>query len=111
MYPLGGMTLVNANSANAGNWGAEAGNNGRELGRPDSSLSRAKPGLLLHQLLDRHQQQHVQTFATAWYTRLAVMSCPSDGDQQGFRNSDQATATARTSPPGSRHPPRAVARR
>jgi prepilin-type N-terminal cleavage/methylation domain-containing protein/prepilin-type processing-associated H-X9-DG protein len=24
--------------------------------------------------------------ATAWYTRLSVLSCPSDGDQQGFRN-------------------------
>jgi prepilin-type processing-associated H-X9-DG protein len=28
----------------------------------------------------------VSTFATAWYTRLAVLSCPSDGDQAGFRN-------------------------
>ena len=25
--------------------------------------------------------------ATVWYTRLSVLSCPSDGDQQGFRNS------------------------
>ena len=24
--------------------------------------------------------------ATVWYTRLNVLSCPSDGDQQGFRN-------------------------
>src|SRR5208337_4943308 len=28
MYPLGGVTLVNANPALAGTWGAEAGNNG-----------------------------------------------------------------------------------
>ena len=26
-------------------------------------------------------------FATVWYTRLGVLSCPSDGDQEGFRNS------------------------
>src|SRR5262249_23488397 len=25
------------------------------------------------------------TWATAWYTRINVLSCPSDGDQQGFR--------------------------
>ena len=28
----------------------------------------------------------IQAFATVWYTRLSVLSCPSDGDQQGFRN-------------------------
>jgi prepilin-type processing-associated H-X9-DG protein len=31
-------------------------------------------------------QANIQAFATGWYTRLSALSCPSDGDQQGFRN-------------------------
>jgi prepilin-type N-terminal cleavage/methylation domain-containing protein/prepilin-type processing-associated H-X9-DG protein len=30
---------------------------------------------------------NMPAFATVWYTRLSALSCPSDGDQQGFRNS------------------------
>jgi prepilin-type N-terminal cleavage/methylation domain-containing protein/prepilin-type processing-associated H-X9-DG protein len=29
---------------------------------------------------------NLPAFATVWYTRLGILSCPSDGDQQGFRN-------------------------
>jgi prepilin-type N-terminal cleavage/methylation domain-containing protein/prepilin-type processing-associated H-X9-DG protein len=29
---------------------------------------------------------YIQAFATVWYTRLNFLSCPSDGDQAGFRN-------------------------
>jgi prepilin-type N-terminal cleavage/methylation domain-containing protein/prepilin-type processing-associated H-X9-DG protein len=47
------------------------------------------------------------TFATAWYTRLSVLSCPSDGDQAGFRNfgstngDGQDISSAPPAPPGS----------
>jgi prepilin-type N-terminal cleavage/methylation domain-containing protein/prepilin-type processing-associated H-X9-DG protein len=30
---------------------------------------------------------NIQAFATVWYTRISTLTCPSDGDQQGFRNS------------------------
>ena len=30
---------------------------------------------------------NLPAFATVWYTRLGILSCPSDGDQEGFRNS------------------------
>ncbi len=30
---------------------------------------------------------NIQAMATVWYTRLGMLSCPSDGDQEGFRNS------------------------
>ncbi|MHC5539096.1 DUF1559 domain-containing protein [Singulisphaera rosea] len=30
---------------------------------------------------------NMPAFATVWYTRLGMLVCPSDGDQQGFRNS------------------------
>ena len=48
MYPLGGMTLVGGNASLAGNWGSRGRQQRIELDRPDSSLSRAKPDLLLH---------------------------------------------------------------
>ena len=30
---------------------------------------------------------NIGAFATVWYTRLGILTCPSDGDQEGFRNS------------------------
>jgi prepilin-type processing-associated H-X9-DG protein len=42
--------------------------------------------------------------ATVWYTRLSVLSCPSDGDQEGFRNSGSGNGNGQDisggSPPG-----------
>jgi prepilin-type N-terminal cleavage/methylation domain-containing protein/prepilin-type processing-associated H-X9-DG protein len=42
--------------------------------------------------------------ATVWYTRLSVLSCPSDGDQEGFRNSGSGNSNGQDisggSPPG-----------
>jgi prepilin-type N-terminal cleavage/methylation domain-containing protein/prepilin-type processing-associated H-X9-DG protein len=56
----------------------------------------------------------LQDFATAWYTRLSVLSCPSDGDQEGYRNNGsgngdgQDQATAPPNPPGGGTPMVAV---
>ena len=56
----------------------------------------------------------VVSFATAWYTRIGVLSCPSDGDQQGFRNvgssngDGQDISTTSNGPPC--QPPQAVVR-
>jgi prepilin-type N-terminal cleavage/methylation domain-containing protein/prepilin-type processing-associated H-X9-DG protein len=91
IYPLGAMVLVNG-PANSG-WGNEIGNNGVSwvaLTLPyleqntvfnsinfSTSISGGNP----------NNYNGIQDFATAWYTRLSVLSCPSDGDQQGFRPS------------------------
>src|SRR5262249_47493246 len=49
--------------------------------------------------------QNMNAFATVWYTRIGIFSCPSDGDQEGFRNfgsgngDGQDIATGPPSPP------------
>jgi len=49
---------------------------------------------------------NMTAFATLWYTRLGVFSCPPDGDQDGFRNfgsgkrDGQDISTAPPRPPG-----------
>src|SRR5215469_14920817 len=85
MYPLGGMTLVGGNAAQAGNWGLEASNNGL------SWVALILPYLEQNPIyssinFSTGTANNMVAFATVWYSRLAVMSCPSDGDQQGFRN-------------------------
>jgi prepilin-type N-terminal cleavage/methylation domain-containing protein/prepilin-type processing-associated H-X9-DG protein len=85
MYPPGGVTLVSGFST-ASNWGAEAGNNGVSwvaLILPYFEQNVVYSSINFNLSVNTN---FVTTFATAWYTRLAVMSCPSDGDQQGFRN-------------------------
>ena len=53
-------------------------------------------------------------FATAWYTRINWLTCPSDGDQEGFRNSGsgngdgQDISQAPPPPPGGGTPMVAV---
>ena len=51
---------------------------------------------------------NIQAFATVWYTRLSVLSCPSDGDQEGFRswgsgnnNGQDISGASPPFPPGS----------
>ena len=107
VFPLGAMTAVNS-AANSG-WNVQTGNNGvswvaltlpyLEQGTVYSSIN-----FQVH-ILDGPAQPD---FATAWYTRIAVLQCPSDGDQQGFRadaNSNggglgQYAVTAAPLPPG-----------
>ena len=35
--------------------------------------------------LHQGDANYLNAFATAWYTRISVLSCPSDADQEGFR--------------------------
>ncbi len=82
IYPPGGMTLVS--SFSTATWGNEAGNNGV------SWVALTLPYLEQNTVYSAINfstgvNLNMQAFATAWYTRLAVMSCPSDGDQDGFR--------------------------
>ncbi len=84
MYPPGGMTLVS--SFATATWGKEAANNGVSwvaLILPYIEQSPVYSSINFSLTVNGNS---VQTYATAWYTRLAVMSCPSDADQQGFRN-------------------------
>jgi prepilin-type N-terminal cleavage/methylation domain-containing protein/prepilin-type processing-associated H-X9-DG protein len=84
IYPLGGLTLVTSFS-NA-TWSNESLNNGL------SWVAQILPYLEQNTVFSSINfslsvnNNTVQAMATAWYTRLSVMSCPSDGDQQGFRN-------------------------
>ncbi len=83
IFPVGGLTLVT--SINNATWGAEAGNNGV------SWVALTLPFLEQNTVYSSINfstgiNVNMAAFATAWYTRLAVMSCPSDGDQQGYRN-------------------------
>jgi prepilin-type N-terminal cleavage/methylation domain-containing protein/prepilin-type processing-associated H-X9-DG protein len=104
MYPLGGMTLVNGQFANAANWNAEAGNNGV------SWVALILPYLEQNTVYSAINfstgiNANMPGLATAWYTRLAVMSCPSDGDQQGFRNSGSGNGDGQDISQGPPAPP------
>jgi prepilin-type N-terminal cleavage/methylation domain-containing protein/prepilin-type processing-associated H-X9-DG protein len=105
MYPLGGMTLVGGNAANSGNWGLEASNNGLSWTalilpyleqNPTYSSINFATGI----------SNNMVAFATVWYARLGIWSCPSDGDQEGFRNfgsnngDGQDISTGPPPPPG-----------
>ena len=112
LYPPGGMTLV---SGFAGaTWGNEASNNGVSWVALILPYLEQNPVYSSINFSLSVNTNFVQTFATAWYTRLSVMSCPSDGDQQGFRNvgsgngngQDISTTSAGIAVP----PPRVVAR-
>ena len=91
MWCMGAMTWGSGNSAYAGNpMGDPSGNN-----RPINGLNWV--ALILPYLeqgpiyssinFSTGTSGNIQAMATVWYTRLGVFSCPSDGDQEGFRNS------------------------
>ena len=85
MYPPGGVTLVTG-FANAGNWSNEAGNNGVSWVALILPYIEQNPVYSSMNFSLSVNNISLTSFVTVWYTRLAVMSCPSDGDQQGFRN-------------------------
>jgi prepilin-type N-terminal cleavage/methylation domain-containing protein/prepilin-type processing-associated H-X9-DG protein len=107
MWCMGAMTWGGGNSALAGNPMApppgQAGQiNGlnwvalilpyMELGTISSSIN-----------FSTGTTNNIQAFATVWYTRIGILSCPSDGDQEGFRNSGSGNANGQdisgSSPP------------
>ena len=111
ILPPGAMNLVSG-PANSG-WGGESGNNGV------SWVALILPTLEQSTVYNAINfatgtNNNIQAFATAWYTRLSVLSCPSDGDQQGFRNNGsgngngQDIATNPPTPPGGGTPMVAV---
>ena len=107
VFPLGAMTGVT--SAANSTWGAQINNNGV------SWVALTLPYLEQNTIFSAiNFQVHITDglaqpdFATAWYTKLSVLQCPSDGDQDGFRadgNSGggglgQYAVTAAPLPPG-----------
>jgi len=85
MYPPGGMTLVQG-YADAGSWGDQTGNNGVSwvaLVLPHLEQSTVYNAVNFSTGIN--SVAGMAGIATAWYSRLGVMSCPSDGDQDGFR--------------------------
>ncbi len=83
-YPPGGVTLVS--SFATATWGNEASNNG--VSWVAMILPYIEQNTIYSSInfsLTVNGGAGVQTYATAWYSRIAIMSCPSDGDQEGFR--------------------------
>ena len=107
VFPLGAVTGV-TNAANSG-WGNQLNNNGV------SWVALTLPFLEQNNLFNSINFQVAITsnlaqpdFATAWYTKINTLQCPSDGDQDGFRADGrsgggglgQYAATAAPLPPG-----------
>ena len=104
MFPLGGVTLVNGNAQLAGTWSAEAGNNGMSwvaLILPFMEQNTVYSAINFSTGINNT----MPALATAWYTRLNVMSCPSDGDQNGFRPSGSNNADGQDISQGPPAPP------
>jgi prepilin-type N-terminal cleavage/methylation domain-containing protein/prepilin-type processing-associated H-X9-DG protein len=84
IYPLGAMTGVTS-AANSG-WGTQLNNNG--VSWVALTLPYFEQGNIYNSI---NFQTWITTslaqpdFATAWYTKIATLQCPSDGDQDGFR--------------------------
>jgi prepilin-type N-terminal cleavage/methylation domain-containing protein/prepilin-type processing-associated H-X9-DG protein len=84
VYPLGAMTGVTS-PAN-GDWGSQLNNNGVSwvaltLPYLEQNTIFSSVNFMVHITNGLAQPD----FATAWYTKIAVLQCPSDGDQDGFR--------------------------
>jgi prepilin-type N-terminal cleavage/methylation domain-containing protein/prepilin-type processing-associated H-X9-DG protein len=107
MFPLGAMVL-GVSPANT-SWGTEIGNNG--VSWVALSLPYLEQGTVFNAInfstsISGASGYGPFAFATAWYTRLNVLWCPSDGDQDGFRpfgsnNGDGQDISAAPPPPPS----------
>jgi len=84
IYPLGAMTKVQG--ASDSGWGDESQNNGLSWVALILPFMEQSPVYSSINFSTGINNGFMPCFATAWYTRLSVMSCPSDGDQQGYRN-------------------------
>jgi prepilin-type N-terminal cleavage/methylation domain-containing protein/prepilin-type processing-associated H-X9-DG protein len=92
MWCMGAMTLGGGNPALAGNPVPNANSPGAVNGLNWVALilPYIEQGTISSSInfsLGYGGNASMPAIATVWYTRLSVLSCPSDGDQQGFRNS------------------------
>jgi len=120
IYPLGAMVI--GTSPQNTSWGSETGNNGVSwvgLVLPYLEQNTVFNAINFSQSIAGNSTYNnlpctPDFFATAWYTRLSVLSCPSDGDQEGFRNfgsgngNGQDISQAPPAPPGGGTPMVAV---
>jgi len=113
IFPLGAM-VIGTSPANT-SWASETGNNGVSwvaLVLPYLEQSTVFNSINFNLTIAGNGDSSF--FATAWYTRLSVLSCPSDGDQEGFRNfgsgngDGQDISQAPPAPPGGGTPRVAV---
>jgi prepilin-type N-terminal cleavage/methylation domain-containing protein/prepilin-type processing-associated H-X9-DG protein len=84
VFPLGAVTGV-TNAANSG-WGDQLNNNGVSwvaLILPYLEQNNIYNSINFQVAIISNLAQ--PDFATAWYTTISTLQCPSDGDQDGFR--------------------------
>ncbi len=84
VYPMGAMTGV-TNAANSG-WSTQLNNNGVSwvaLTLPYFEQTNIYNSINFAVAITTSLAQ--PDFATAWYTKIAGLQCPTDGDQDGFR--------------------------
>ena len=107
IFPLGAVTGVTS-AANSG-WSDQLNNNGVSwvaLTLPFFEQNNLYNAINFQVAITTNLAQ--PDFATAWYTKINTMQCPSDGDQDGFRADGrsgggglgQYAATAAPLPPG-----------
>jgi prepilin-type N-terminal cleavage/methylation domain-containing protein/prepilin-type processing-associated H-X9-DG protein len=93
MWCMGAMTWGGGNAANAGNPMANPTGGGGTINGLNwvaLILPYMEQGTISSSInfsLGYGPGANTAPIATVWYTRLSLLSCPSDGDQQGFRNS------------------------
>jgi prepilin-type N-terminal cleavage/methylation domain-containing protein/prepilin-type processing-associated H-X9-DG protein len=84
VYPMGAMTGV-TNAANSG-WSTQLNNNGVSwvaLTLPYFEQTNIYNSINFAVAITTSLAQ--PDFATAWYTKIGALQCPTDGDQDGFR--------------------------
>jgi prepilin-type N-terminal cleavage/methylation domain-containing protein/prepilin-type processing-associated H-X9-DG protein len=115
IYPLGAMVI--GTSPQNTSWGTDTGNNGVSwvaLVLPYLEQNTVFNAINFNLSISGSGVSDSSFFATAWYTRLSVLSCPSDGDQEGYRNfgssngDGQDISQAPPAPPGGGTPMVAV---
>jgi prepilin-type N-terminal cleavage/methylation domain-containing protein/prepilin-type processing-associated H-X9-DG protein len=111
IFPLGAMVLVSGPST--ATWGGETGNNGISwvgLILPYLEQNPVYNAINFNTYISGGGAgpmgyNGINDFATAWYTRLTVLTCPSDGDQEGFRPSGSGTGNGQDISQGPPNPP------
>ena len=112
MYPLGAIVGVKS-AANAGSGGATGltatgyanGLSWVALIAPYLELGTISNAINFNLDITGSTAYGGPSFATVWYTRLNVLSCPSDGDQAGFRNNGSSNGDGQDASINAPYPP------